>query len=121
MENENSNEQKILGLVIDNKLKFESHINESCKKASQKIRALCRLSSHLDYSQKKVIFNSYHRSQIQLLSSSMDVLLKNIEQHDNKLHENSIRNVLNDCSSDFIKLLENNNDTCNHHGNVQTL
>ena len=58
MENENSNEQKILGLVIDNKLKFESHINESCKKASQKIRALCRLSSHLDYSQKKVIFNS---------------------------------------------------------------
>ena len=31
---ENSNEQKTLGLIIDNKLNFTSHINELCKKAS---------------------------------------------------------------------------------------
>ena len=39
---ENSNEQKILGYIIDNKLNFKSHINASCKKASQKTGALNR-------------------------------------------------------------------------------
>ena len=51
----------------------------------------------------------------------MDVLLKNIEQHDNNLHDRSLRIVLNDYSSNFHELLENNNDICNHHRNIQTL
>ena len=48
---------------------------------------------------------------MQLLSSSMDVLLKNMKQHDQQIHERSIRIVLNDYSSNFNELLENNN-TC---------
>ena len=32
----NSKEQKILGVTIDNKLTFKSHIKNLCKKASQK-------------------------------------------------------------------------------------
>ena len=32
----NSNEQKILGIIIDNKLKFKSHVKNLYKKASQK-------------------------------------------------------------------------------------
>ena len=47
---ENSNEQKILGLIIDKKLNFKSRINQLRKKASQKIGALCRLSSYLNNS-----------------------------------------------------------------------
>ena len=39
----------------------------------------------------------------------------------NKLHERSLRIILNDYSSDFNILLENNNDICNHHRNIQTL
>ena len=38
----------------------------------------------------------------------------------NKLHERSLRVILNDYSSDFNILLENN-DICNHHRNIQTL
>ena len=39
----------------------------------------------------------------------------------NKLHERSLRIILNDYSSDFNILLENNNDICNHHRNIQAL
>ena len=39
----------------------------------------------------------------------------------NKLHESSLRIILNDYSSEFNILLQNNNDICNHHGNVQAL
>ena len=53
---ENSKEQKILGVIIDNKLNFKSYISELCKKASQKIAALSRLTSYLHSSEKKIIF-----------------------------------------------------------------
>ena len=60
---ENSKEQKILGVTIGNKLNFKSHISGWCKKASQKIAALSRLSSYLHNSEKKLIFNSIIKSQ----------------------------------------------------------
>ena len=39
----------------------------------------------------------------------------------NKLHERSLRIIMNDCSNDFNILLENNNGICNHHRNIQAL
>ena len=42
-EMKNSKEEKILRLIIDNKLRFKSHAKNICKKASQKIWALSRL------------------------------------------------------------------------------
>ena len=39
----------------------------------------------------------------------------------NKLHETSLRIILNDYSSDFNVLLENNNDICKHHRYIQAL
>ena len=59
---ENSKEKKILGVIIDNKLNFKSHVSELCKKPSQKIAALSRLSSYLHSSEKKVIFNTIIKS-----------------------------------------------------------
>ena len=60
---ENSKEQQILGVIIDNKLNLESHISELCRKLSQKIAALSRLSSHLHNSEKNLILNSIIKSQ----------------------------------------------------------
>ena len=39
----------------------------------------------------------------------------------NKIHERALRLILNDHTSDFDALLQNNNDTCNHHRNIQTI
>ena len=39
----------------------------------------------------------------------------------NKIHERALRLILNDYTSDFDSLLQNNNDTCNHHRNIEIL
>ena len=39
----------------------------------------------------------------------------------NKIHEQAPRLILNDHTSDFDRLLQKNNDTCNHHRNIQIL
>ena len=39
----------------------------------------------------------------------------------NEIHERALRLILNGHTSDFDTLLQNNNDTGNHHRNIQTL
>ena len=50
-----SNKEKLLGVTIDNHLKFESHIESLCSKASQKLYELSRISSYMSLDQHKLI------------------------------------------------------------------
>ena len=47
--------EKLLGIKIDNKLTFEEDVEELCKKASQKVSALARISSLMRFQQRKRI------------------------------------------------------------------
>ena len=116
---EKSKEQKILRVIIDNKLNFKSRISELCKKASQK--ALSRLFSYLHNSEKKLIFNSTIKSQFSFCPLVWMFCSRTLNNMINKLHERSLRIILNDYSSNFNILLENNNDISNHHRNIQAL
>ena len=42
-----SSSVKLLGVTIDNKLNFDEHVTKLCKKASQKIHALARISNYV--------------------------------------------------------------------------
>ena len=43
----NSHEEKLLGIFLDSKLNFKSHIGSLCRKASQKINVLARLKNYV--------------------------------------------------------------------------
>ena len=45
---ESSRSQKLLGIVIDNKLKFELHIGNISQKTNQKLNALARLTNYME-------------------------------------------------------------------------
>ena len=49
----NSKHERLLGVTIDSKLSFNTYIDHICKKASLKLNALSRITSHLDF--KKVV------------------------------------------------------------------
>ena len=53
-----SNEEKLLGILLDSKLNFDSHITFLCKKAGQKRSALARISHYLIQDQKLLLLNS---------------------------------------------------------------
>ena len=44
---ENSKEEVVFGVTIDDKLKFDSHIKNICRKAGQKLGALIRTTNYL--------------------------------------------------------------------------
>ena len=118
---ENSKEQKIVGVINDNKLHFKRHTSQLCKRASQKVAALYRLSNYLHNSEKKLIFNSIIKSQFSYCPLVWMLCSRTSNNMNNKLHERSLRIILNDYSSNFNILLENNNDISNHHRNNQPL
>ena len=41
------NKNELLGIMLDSKLSFEDHINDLCKKASQKLSAFSRIASKM--------------------------------------------------------------------------
>ena len=49
----------ILGIEFDDKLNFDSHINEICNKTSKQINALKRMKHLMDRPCKNIIYNSY--------------------------------------------------------------
>ena len=58
-----SKEQKLLGVNIDNQLKFDSYIFSMCKNAGKKLSALARLSFYLNQDQRKTLMTTFIESQ----------------------------------------------------------
>ena len=56
---ENSVNEKLLGVTIDNKLTFNPHVTKLCCKASQKLHALSRVGRYMDFKQRRIIMKSF--------------------------------------------------------------
>ena len=60
---ESTNCKKLGGVKIDSKLSFDKHIKTICKKASNKLRALARVTPYMAIERKNVLMNSFADSQ----------------------------------------------------------
>ena len=58
-----SNKVKLLGITIDNELKFKKHIEDLCKKASYKLHALRRIRGYLTVEKARILANAFIDSQ----------------------------------------------------------
>ena len=50
---------KLLGIKIDNKLSFDKHISNLCKKASNQLNAIGRIQKYMGFKEKEVLLNSF--------------------------------------------------------------
>ena len=51
----NSLQEKLLGIEKDNRLTFEPHVKNLCKKAGQKLHALARIANYMDIRKKATL------------------------------------------------------------------
>ena len=64
----------LLEITIDNKVTFEDHVRNLCKKASCKSWALHRIRKFLTVMEAKALSSSFVNSQFNYCANSMDVL-----------------------------------------------
>ena len=59
---ENTKREKLLAIQFDNKLSFDYHLSEICKKASRKRYALGRGTPYMNLSTRNIFMNAFFNS-----------------------------------------------------------
>ena len=116
-----SNSEKLLGVIIDNKLNFEKHINNLCDKASQKLNALARVSSYMDLPKRKLIMKAFINSQFGYCPLIWMNHSRTLNNRINRIQERALRIVYNDRKSTFNELLTKDKSVTVHSRNLQIL
>ena len=109
---ETSKPETVLGIQIDNKLNLENHIKSLCRKVSQKLGALERISNLLDAEKKNLLFNSIMFWVF--CSRRSNSLMNNV-------HERVFRIVYDDHNSSYSELLMTLNEPTIHQQNINVL
>ena len=108
-------------MIIDSRLTFEEHVNNLCKKASQKLNALARISSYMDIPKRRIIFKSFITSQFGYCPLVWMCHSRKLNNKINAIHERTLRITYGDRQSSFQQLLEKDNSVSIHHRNLQVL
>ena len=59
----NSKSEKLLGVKYYNKLSFDDHISELCKKIRKNINALSRVVLYMNISKRRILVDAFFKSQ----------------------------------------------------------
>ena len=92
----NSEYVKLLGVKFDNKLTFEKHITDICRKASRKIYALARIAPYMDLSKRRMVMNAFFNSQFNYCPLIWMCHNRTTNRKINWLHERCLRIIYND-------------------------
>ena len=117
----NSKTRKVLGVNFHNRLNFEYHIKKICKKASQKLYALARISNFMSYNQRKIIMNAFISSKFNYCPLVWMCHSRSLNTQINNIHHRALSIVYRDHTSSFETLLLKSVSISIHHRNIQLL
>ena len=96
----NSAEEKILGITIDNKLNFKSHIINIYTVANLKLSALFRISNYVDSDKCKLSVSAFVKSQFSYCLLIWMFCTRESNYRLNRVHERALTII----SADYISI-----------------
>ena len=112
---------KLLGVDIDNKLNFSSHISDLCAKANRKINALLRIRPNLDLEQATTLCDAYILSSFRYCPLIWMFCSKSDNKKINSTHIRALRTVHRDFTTPSDKVLDTYNAETIHRDNLRLL
>ena len=116
-----SKSKKLLGIVLDNKLKFDKHVENICQKASKKLNALARVTNRMELPKRRILMNAFFKAQFNYCPAVWMFHNRSLNNKINRLHERCLRIIYNDKHSNFEELLVKDNSVFMHHNNIHIL
>ena len=116
-----SEHDKLLGVTIDNALKFDTHVHKLCKKANQKLHAFGRLRPYLGSDKSKLLLNAVVLSHFSYCPLIWLLCSKTANNDINRTHKRALRILYRDNGSTFEELLERDNTKTTHTKGLQKL
>ena len=117
----NSKSQKLLGITIDNKLLFNEHVSNLCRKASQKLHALSRVSRYMNTKKRRTLMKAFITSQFSYCPLVWMFHNRTLNNRINRIHERALRLAYEDNESSFETLLIRDRSVTIHVRNIQIL
>ena len=87
----NSSEEKLLGVQIDSRLSFNNHVSKPCRKVSNKLYALARISPYMDQNELRALMRAFITSQFQYCPLIWMFHSRQLNQKINKIQERALR------------------------------
>ena len=115
----NNISEKLLGVTIDSDLKFDIHVNNLCKKATQKLNALAPISGYTDSRKKRTIMKAFITSHFNYCLLVWMIHSREINNKINRIHERSLILLYSNKTPTFKELLDKDTSVFVHHKNIQ--
>ena len=87
-------EEKLLGVIIDKNLNFNSHLTTLCKKVGQKVTALARIVKLLPSHKRRLILKTFVESQFSYCPLVWMFCSRKMNMKVNYIHERALRLVI---------------------------
>ena len=117
----NSKCEKLLGIIIDNKLSFNEHVSKLCTKASQKLHALARVANYMSSDKLRLIMKAFINAQFGYCPLVWMFHSRTLNNRINKIQERALRIVFKDKNASFDELLKRDGAVTIHERNIQIL
>ena len=117
----NSKSQKLLGAVLDNKLKFDIRVGNMFQKANRKLNTLARLTNCMELPKRCLLLNAFFKAQFNYCPVVWMFHSRSLNNKINRRHERCLRIIYNDKHSNFGVLLEKDNSVSIHRSNIHSV
>ena len=87
----NSSCERVLGVLFDSKLTFQSHMDNICKEASQKLNAISRITPYMHFNKKRLTVNAFFMAQFNYCLLIWMHHNRTVSNKVNRLHESCLR------------------------------
>ena len=107
----NSSNEKLLGILFNNKFDFNEHVTLLCRKASQKLNALARAVHYMNLAQRLLIMNAFIFSQFEYCPLAWMFLCRKLNNPIKNIHERALRIVYRDNKNKSVSYIK---ETCKY-------
>ena len=112
---------ELLGIHIDEELKFNTHVSKLYKMGCQKFHALARISRYISKDKLRILMKTFIISQFNYCPLIWMFHSRTLNNKINKLHERALRLVYDDKDLTFQELLDLDGSVTIHQRNLQKL
>ena len=96
--------EKLIGIKLDSKFNFNSHLHDICQKAGQKLNAIFRITPNMDFAKRRLLVNAFFYSQFNYCQLVWMCHNRTSNSKINRLHERCLCLIYNDKKSSFKAL-----------------
>ena len=112
---------KLLGITFDEKLNFDVHVNNICKKASRQISAISRIAKYLNTNCLYKMYNAFVRSNFLYCANVWHFGINGNFWQIERVHKRALRVVFNDYTSSYPELLTKAKRNCIYVQNLHVI